>query len=34
MQSKLLYQVSGRRTFALILQKGDEAVHCLSTRTR
>ena len=29
MQSKLLHEASGRRTFALILQKGDEAMRCL-----
>ena len=29
MQSKLLHQANGKRTFALILQKGDEAMRCL-----
>jgi uncharacterized protein len=29
MQSKLLHEASGKRTFALILQKGDEAMRCL-----
>jgi hypothetical protein len=29
MQSKLLHESDGRRTFAVILQKGDEAMRCL-----
>ena len=29
MQSKLLHEAHGKRTFALILQKGDEAMRCL-----
>ena len=29
MQSKLLHEADGKRTFAVILQKGDEAMHCL-----
>ena len=29
MQSKLLHEVDGKRTFAVILQKGDEAMRCL-----
>jgi uncharacterized protein len=29
MQSKLLHQENGKRTFAVILQKGDEAMSCL-----
>jgi uncharacterized protein len=29
MQSKLLHQENGKRTFAVILQKGDEAMRCL-----
>jgi uncharacterized protein len=29
MQSKLLYEEGGKRTFALILQTGDEAMACL-----
>jgi predicted DNA-binding protein with PD1-like motif len=29
MQSKLLHEADGRRTFALILQSGDEAMACL-----
>ena len=29
MQSKLLHQSDGKRTFAVILQKGDEAMRCL-----
>jgi uncharacterized protein len=29
MQSKLLHQANGKRTFALILQKGDEVMRCL-----
>lgn len=29
MQSKLLHQDGGRRTYTLILQKGDEAMRCL-----
>jgi predicted DNA-binding protein with PD1-like motif len=29
MQSKLLHQANGKRTFALILQEGDEAMRCL-----
>lgn len=29
MQSKLLHEVNGKRTFAVILQKGDEAMRCL-----
>jgi uncharacterized protein len=29
MQSKLLYEAEGRRTFALILQSGEEAMECL-----
>lgn len=33
MQSKLLHQEGGRRTFALILQSGDEAMHCLQEFT-
>ena len=29
MQSKLLHEANGKRTFAVILQKGDEAMRCL-----
>ena len=29
MQSKLLHEADGKRTFAVILQKGDEAMRCL-----
>jgi len=29
MRSKLLHEAHGKRTFALILQKGDEAMRCL-----
>jgi predicted DNA-binding protein with PD1-like motif len=29
MQSKLLHETNGKRTFAVILQKGDEAMRCL-----
>src|SRR6185436_17198042 len=29
MQSKLLHEAHGKRTFALILQEGDEAMRCL-----
>jgi predicted DNA-binding protein with PD1-like motif len=29
MQSKLLHEKNGKRTFAVILQKGDEAMRCL-----
>jgi len=29
MQSKLLHEAGGKRTFAVILQKGDEAMRCL-----
>jgi predicted DNA-binding protein with PD1-like motif len=29
MQSKLLHEENGKRTFAVILQKGDEAMRCL-----
>jgi len=29
MQSKMLHEDGGKRTFAVILQKGDEAMHCL-----
>ena len=29
MQCKLLHQENGKRTFAVILQKGDEAMRCL-----
>lgn len=29
MQSKLLHEHGGKRTFAVILQKGDEAMRCL-----
>ena len=29
MQSKLLHEADGKRTFALILQNGDEAMRCL-----
>ncbi|MGE0764985.1 MAG: PPC domain-containing DNA-binding protein [Hyphomicrobiaceae bacterium] len=29
MQSKLLHEANGKRTFALILEKGDEAMRCL-----
>lgn len=29
MQSKLLHETDGKRTFAVILQKGDEAMRCL-----
>ena len=29
MQSKLLHEANGARTFAVILQKGDEAMRCL-----
>jgi predicted DNA-binding protein with PD1-like motif len=29
MQSKLLHEAEGKRTFAVILQKGDEAMRCL-----
>jgi predicted DNA-binding protein with PD1-like motif len=29
MRSKLLHEADGKRTFALILQKGDEAMRCL-----
>ena len=29
MQSKLLHEAHGKRTFVLILQKGDEAMRCL-----
>jgi uncharacterized protein len=29
MQSKLLHDAHGKRTFAVILQKGDEAMRCL-----
>jgi uncharacterized protein len=29
MQSKLLHKEHGKRTFALVLQQGDEAMHCL-----
>jgi predicted DNA-binding protein with PD1-like motif len=31
MQSKLLHEAHGKRTFAVILQKGDEAMACLRT---
>lgn len=37
MQTKLIHQAAGRRTFAVILQKGDEAMRCLqefATRER
>jgi predicted DNA-binding protein with PD1-like motif len=29
MQSKMLHEDGGKRTFAVILQKGDEAMQCL-----
>lgn len=29
MQTKLLHEADGKRTFAVILQKGDEAMRCL-----
>ena len=29
MQSKLVHGASGKRTFAVIVQKGDEAMRCL-----
>jgi uncharacterized protein len=29
MQSKLLHEANGKRTFAVILQKGDEAMRCM-----
>jgi uncharacterized protein len=29
MQSKLLHEADGKRTYAVILQKGDEAMRCL-----
>jgi hypothetical protein len=29
MQSKLLHEADGKRTFAVILQNGDEAMRCL-----
>ena len=32
MQSKLLHQSDGKRTFAVILQKGDEVMRCLQDK--
>jgi predicted DNA-binding protein with PD1-like motif len=29
MQSQLLHEANGKRTFAVILQKGDEVMRCL-----
>jgi predicted DNA-binding protein with PD1-like motif len=31
MQSKLLFENSGQRTYAVVLETGDEVMHCLET---
>jgi hypothetical protein len=31
MRSKLLQEAGGQRTFAIVLQTGDEAIGCLQT---